>query len=152
MPEPILEPKFTKSAAWLYNRIFHYNRKNANANNRKLQAKKIKSVVEITYYEWNLATESNRFSYVFSVAIRDEKQPKSRFRWDVLATEKVKIGTKIGSGISFGWTITKSSNIRHESYMNHTCNMVLNWYVSWSLTCLKTAKWPHLDWISAISV
>ena len=115
MPEPILEPKFTKSAAWLYNRFLHYNRKNANANNRKLQAKKIKYVVQITYYEWNLATESNRFSYVFLVAIRDEKQPKSRFRWDVLATEKVKIGTKIGSGISFGWTITKSSNIRHES-------------------------------------
>ena len=41
------------------------------------------------------------FLMSFSVAIRDEKQPKSRFRSDVLATDKVKIGSKIGSGISF---------------------------------------------------
>ena len=44
----------------------------------------------------------------FSVAIYDVLQPKSRFSFDILTTEKVEISSNFDSGISsLTWAISK---------------------------------------------
>ena len=59
---------------------------------------KVKSVAEITFHQRN--NRKQPISFRFSVAIYDILQPKSRFRLNILLTEKVEIGSNFGSGIS----------------------------------------------------
>ena len=79
MPEPKLESKSTYATDFL-----HHNRKKATKPTTEKVNRK----------------NSNRFRYVFSAAISVALQPKSRFRLDNWTTEKVKIGSYFGSGIS----------------------------------------------------